>query len=320
MRIAGVDVPEPLLNALRDGELVVFAGAGVSMGPPAGLPDFGRLADQVAEGRFLTKGADEPEDRFLDRLAESGLDVHQRAATALQQDRPEPTALHHNILRLHARPENVRVVTTNFDLLFEQAAASEFNPEPRAYYAPALPLGSRFQGLVHIHGSVDEPEEMILTSQDFGRAYLTQSDGWARRFLVELFGNCVVLFVGYSHSDTIMTYLTPSLPRTDKERRFALVGVLEEGRGYWDGMGITPIMFPQEYPGDFSGLDGFMAGLSLHMRRGILDWQRDITAIAGGLPPIDEETAGIIEHAFAHTGTYALFRRDREFPRVDRLA
>ena len=39
MKIAGVDFPEPLLAALRDGRLVVFAGAGVSMGLPAGLPD-----------------------------------------------------------------------------------------------------------------------------------------------------------------------------------------------------------------------------------------------------------------------------------------
>ena len=40
MRIAGIDFPVPLLNALRDGELVVFAGAGVSMGEPASLPSF----------------------------------------------------------------------------------------------------------------------------------------------------------------------------------------------------------------------------------------------------------------------------------------
>ena len=31
MRIGGVDFPEPLLNALRDRWLVVFAGAGVSI-------------------------------------------------------------------------------------------------------------------------------------------------------------------------------------------------------------------------------------------------------------------------------------------------
>ena len=32
MNIKGVDFPPALLNALRDGQLAVFAGAGVSMG------------------------------------------------------------------------------------------------------------------------------------------------------------------------------------------------------------------------------------------------------------------------------------------------
>ena len=40
---------------------------------------------------------------------------------------------------------------------------------------------------------------MVLTDADFGRAYLTE--GWARRFLVELFRSFTVLFVGYSHND-----------------------------------------------------------------------------------------------------------------------
>ena len=47
MTIGGVDFPQPLLNALRDGKLVVFAGAGVSMGSPAGLPSFRELAEPL---------------------------------------------------------------------------------------------------------------------------------------------------------------------------------------------------------------------------------------------------------------------------------
>jgi hypothetical protein len=50
MKILGVDLPEPLLSGLRDRWLVIFAGAGVSMGPLADLTDFGRLAELVAEG------------------------------------------------------------------------------------------------------------------------------------------------------------------------------------------------------------------------------------------------------------------------------
>ncbi len=44
MRIAKINFPAPLLNALRNGKLVVFAGAGVSMGEPACLPNFEHLS------------------------------------------------------------------------------------------------------------------------------------------------------------------------------------------------------------------------------------------------------------------------------------
>ena len=196
MRIGRVDFPEPLLNALNDGRLVIFAGAGVSMGPPANLPGFRELALQVAEGTDLSIGEYEPEDRFLGRVKAAGPNVHEIAAQRLQRKDPQPTELHRSLLRLYSRTENVRIITTNFDLLFEEAANSLFDAGPRIFHAPALPLAQRFQGIVHIHGSVSEPEEMVLTNLDFGRAYLTEAGGWARRFLVGLFANHTVLFVG----------------------------------------------------------------------------------------------------------------------------
>ena len=119
MKIAGVDFPEPLLSAPRDGRLVVFAGAGVSMSPPAGLPDFRLLAEQVAEGTGQSIDDAETGDRFLGRLKDRGTDVHERAAEILQRDNPEFTALHLNLLRLFGEPMDVRIVTTNFDGLFE---------------------------------------------------------------------------------------------------------------------------------------------------------------------------------------------------------
>ena len=47
MNIKGVDFPPALLDALRDGRLVVFAGAGVSMGAPARLPSLCKLAERL---------------------------------------------------------------------------------------------------------------------------------------------------------------------------------------------------------------------------------------------------------------------------------
>lgn len=158
MRIADteIDFPERLLDALRDGRLVVFAGTGVSMGAPAQLPSFRELARQVAEGATLSIGDADAEDRFLGQLKSSGADVHSRAARQLQRDGLQPTELHRSLLRLYKKVEDVRIVTTNFDRLFEQAVGPIFNAAPKTFHAPAVPLGQRFQGIVHIHGTVDE--------------------------------------------------------------------------------------------------------------------------------------------------------------------
>lgn len=220
MKIKKIDFPKPLLNALRDGELVVFAGAGVSMGPPACLPGFAKLADMVAEGTGKTLQEGEPTDRFLGRLQHAGVNVHALAKKFLPEEGRKATELHQNLLRIYSNVAQVRIVTTNFDLLFEKASKAVFGDKPEAFRAPALPLGRQFNGIVHVHGAVSHPNEMVLTDADFGRAYLTE--GWARRFLSELFRNFSVLFVGYSHNDAILSYLARALPVSEKAR-FALI-------------------------------------------------------------------------------------------------
>ncbi len=70
---------------------------------------------------------------------------------------PKPTALHRNLLRLFAEAASARIVTTNFDLLFEQAAKEVFESQPEIFRAPALPLGREFNGIIHVHGDVQVP-------------------------------------------------------------------------------------------------------------------------------------------------------------------
>ena len=314
MKIAGVEFPEPLLNALRDGRLVVFVGAGVSMGPPAGLPDFKGLARSVARGTTLTIGAFEREDEFLGRLNDRGTDVHRRAAQILQADNPEPTAMHSNLLRFYTDAENVRIVVTNFDLLFEEAAGDIFNSAPAVFEAPTLPPGRSFRGLVHIHGSVKDPRAMVLTDRDFGQAYLTGSNGWASRFVFDLFTNNTVLFVGYSHSDVMMTYVARALPADDARNRFALVGNQTDDPDHWIRMGIQPILFHQSDTNDFDGLDTAVAELANHRHLTLLDWQQKIAAIAAVWPPVDEESSGVIEHALTDPVMTRFFAETAELP------
>ncbi len=296
MKIADINFPEPLLAALRDGKLVVFAGAGVSMGEPSRLPNFPDLARGVAAGTGQTLQKSEPVDRFLGRLQHAGVEVHALAAQALSREDLKPTELHRDLLRLASGVGQVRVVTTNFDQLFEQASKDVLDSSPEVFRAPALPLGNDFKGIVHVHGAVSHPGRMVLTDQDFGRAYLTE--GWARRFLVALFRQFTVLFVGYGHNDTVMNYLARALPESAANRRFALTGERDPDLQRWRILGIEPIKYPQGNDGDYSKLREGVRRLADFATRSVLDWQREITEIAQKKPPLlSEEEAGLIEEA-----------------------
>lgn len=225
-KLGTIDFDDCILDALRDGRLVVFAGAGVSMGSPSNLSSFWNLASDIAQGTGFVPS--EPLDRFLGKLQHRNVNVHERAAHLLSPADSIPNALHYDLLRLFRTADRVRLVTTNFDLHFEAAADELWGDIPDVYKAPALPRGYDFSGIVHVHGALPKAQDLVLTDSDFGRAYLTE--GWARQFLVDVFRQYTVLFVGYSHNDVVMNYLARALPADSIAGRFALT----EEDGSWE--------------------------------------------------------------------------------------
>ena len=136
MKIKGVDFPEPLLNAFRDGRLVVFAGAGVSMGPPAGLPSFRKLAEWVAEGTGQSIAESETDDQFLGRPQGcKGEETHHKLPCS---NNPVPAPVYRGLLQLFPATDSGRIVTTRFHGLFEREAGAEckVSQSVHAPYAP----------------------------------------------------------------------------------------------------------------------------------------------------------------------------------------
>ena len=310
-KLGPIGFDDCILDALRDDKLVVFAGAGVSMGPPSNLASFEKLANDIAQGTGQVASA--PLDRFLGQLHHRKVAVHERAAQLLSPPGSAPNALHRDLLLLFGSGELVRLVTTNFDHHFETAAETLFGKLPDVYRAPALPLGYEFNGIVHVHGSLDRPSGMVLTDADFGRAYLTE--GWARRFLVEVFHRYTVLFAGYSHADVVMNYLARALPADSVAGRFALT----EEDGSWDLLGIKPIRFNKG-----TGVDAYkelydgVQRLAERSTRGALDWQTRMAEIGGRTPPADEEAVGEVEQALreVHTTRFLInVARDAAWPK-----
>ena len=287
MKIAGIDFPEEILDALRDGNLVVFAGAGVSKA--AGLPDFKELSEQIAEGSGKKQEDGETEHEFLDRLKSCKVNVHNRAAKILDSQNKLPAELHKNLLRLFSDVESVRIVTTNYDRLFEQAAQGIFDSVP-SYHVPALPSGHDFNGIVHVHGSVDLSNKMILAGSDLGKGYIDEKH--VSDFLLKLFPNFTTLFVGYSHKDTMMNFLIASL--SEVEKSFSLMPECEKDK--WKRSDIKPIYFPASGQ-DYSCLGQIIEGLIKRRSLGTRDWQQKIKEIVEKSPSLatDEEIELIVE-------------------------
>lgn len=306
MILGQVDFPDDLMRSLEGGSCVVFAGAGVSCGPPAKLPLFKGLVSLLA-------GEDPPDNEALDRFVGRLGDRDRFVARTVEIVRgaSDHNPLHEILVRMFPSVDQLRIVTTNYDQLFEAAGRKVFGCEPQAFHAPALPLGRSFHGIVHVHGSVLHPEGIVLTDADFGRAYL--SDGWARRFLVELFQDRDVLFVGYSHDDTIMDYLARALPPSQR-RRYALVPGGDD-EGPWQRRNITAIPFGSgRNAAAYALQQDSLWELAGVVQRTAIDWARTTARMAAAEPPQDKAVQSQAVHALSRPLSCRLFVEHRPAP------
>ena len=223
----GPDVPERLLQAHEDGRVVFFCGAGISY--PAGLPDFAGLVEALYDKLTVMRDAEQQAaidtkrfDMAIDLLENGIVGGREKVRGELPNIlTPDPdasgaTTTHDALLTLSRNREGrTRLVTTNFDRLFEGAIRGA-NLDVERFQAPMLPVPKdRWDGLVYLHGllsvepSAQELDRLVVSSGDFGLAYLIER--WAARFVGELFRNYTVCFVGYSIDDPVLRYMTDAL-------------------------------------------------------------------------------------------------------------
>lgn len=287
MKIGHVNYPSNILDALSEDRLVIFAGAGVSMDPPANLPSFDALADDIATVTGRPRNENESPVDYFTRTSDDGEQVHRWIADMFEEKNPQPNSLHRNLSGLFAADAHAKIVTTNFDLLFEAVQPAR---GCTTYTAPALPPGHRFQGIVHLHGAVTDPDDMVVTLSDISRAYLME--GWALNFLKQMFSEFTVLFVGYSHDDIMMQYLARGMPAQsiEQQQRFALIPEEDRLEARWRDWGITPVTFPAGPNGRHEYLPATTERLAGFINRGPRQWKQRIQEIADrDLAPTDPE-------------------------------
>lgn len=264
----GPDIPERLLQAHEDGRVVFFCGAGISY--PARLPGFAGLVAKVYEALAATPNAVQQAAikagqfdtaiGLLEADIVGGRETVRRALAGIlipDLSAPNATATHDALLTLgKCRNGNTRLITTNFDRLFEEVIVAKSLPIQQ-FQAPLLPVPkNRWDGLVYLHGllsaapTASELDRLVVSSGDFGLAYLTER--WAARFVSELFRNYTVCFVGYSINDPVLRYMMDALAADrllgeSPPEMFAFgsfsKGKEEERANEWRAKNVTPILY-----------------------------------------------------------------------------
>ncbi len=196
------ELAKTLARKLRDDQLVLFAGAGLSMqavardGSGVRMPGWGDLLDRVA-ARFKLDRADYTIDD-LDLLDDAVLKegrpaVDEVVAEIIGDDAYEPGAAHAALRDLPW----AAVCTTNFDTLLERSMGCAATATEDDFKAQsALPPAQRGK-LFKLHGPLEKPH--TLTADDY--RLWAEAHPLAYRAVENLLINRTFLFVGYSLKD-----------------------------------------------------------------------------------------------------------------------
>jgi NAD-dependent SIR2 family protein deacetylase len=285
----GPNLPDELVRAQERGEVLFVCGAGVSLN--AGLPLFRGLVERIyqhlgerwevhpAENEIMRDGGSlsGQYDRLLRALERRLVGQGSRSSqswrgrirdavrNSLAPKNDADLTDHLMLLELSRDAEHRnRILTTNFDTLFERAwkFAKTTSIASHACQAMPQPKDGRFNGVLHLHGRLADTTldlddtDLVLTSAEFGDAYLRS--GWASRYLYDVFRTHTLVLVGYSADDPPMRYLLEAL-EADRERfpdlkpvyafaaGDAAKGLHEEA--LWRAKGIEPVLYQKDAQG-----------------------------------------------------------------------
>jgi hypothetical protein len=297
------DIPNELIREVNDGDVVFLCGAGVSRG--VGLPSFQKLTDEVylRLGESLANEAAEriaygreEYDRVLRSLEKRTLlpGADSRVRTAVAEILAPPVnadlSRHLNLLQLSRdRAARPRLLTTNFDTLFERAAQQDGIPfVSHACKSIPRPGSPRDIGILHLHGRLEDKtlaldeSDLILTSADFGDAYLR--DGWASQYVEDRMRVNTLVLVGYGAEDAALRLLLETLD-ADRDRFrdlkdiYALEKQSDGSASLWKAKGIKPIEFT-----DYGPMYETLAEWAHYVKNPAQYGQRRVAAILKRLP------------------------------------
>jgi hypothetical protein len=236
-------IPQEIEMAANECNLVVFIGAGVSK--LVGCPSWDEFADSVLD-QLATDG----HLSFSDVQQLSCLDAKKRLSIADQIAESKGYQFDYKTIIEPRKKIDSKVydylinigcvyVTTNYDRFLDNPltvikssqvadqSTSQSQSMRELVCQPDQLMPSVLRkpgGVIHLHGSIEKPETMIVSTTDYLTHY---SDERVITFLTELFETNTVLFIGYGLEETeILEHIFRKI-RRDKDKSTRKIFMLQ---------------------------------------------------------------------------------------------
>lgn len=289
------DVPAEIENAAQSGELVVFVGAGISR--LIKCPSWDGFADKVLE-QLVPSGINYYELSQIKGIA----DPKKRLSIAKIVARKKGIKIdYESIFQVTRAPGNVyshlnsfnsSFVTTNYEKYLSPDSRKADPEEEWRFYKREQLLRVNLDkngNVVHIHGCLDDPDNMVITTKDYLDHY---SGKEVQEFLRYLFETKTVLFLGYGLDEIeVLEYIlkrgeAAAKPGEERIRRFILQGFFNAEmalynllRDYYQESFATELIgFPKDFM-DYDHQTEILAAWSKKLKFGTVALVDEVAAL-----------------------------------------
>lgn len=237
-----------LNKSMLNNELVVFVGAGVSMG--SGLPSWNKLVEEI-QARLGISDSSFSDNTIIPQLyynSRGKKDYNELIRSLLYKPYTLPNNVHECLVKINPR----YIITTNYDELIEQAFSDAGIFLDVIEKDSDLPYAHTDHMLIKMHGGF-KYDNYVLKEDDY--LYYSNNFTLISTYIKALFARYTILFIGYSYNDPDTKQLfswVRSILKEDQQRAY-LINTDDDydaqTADYYKNMGIN-VIYAQNHLGD----------------------------------------------------------------------
>lgn len=241
--------PKDLFDAIKNNEVVLFAGAGIStegnnIFPSTLYEDI--LAETENSGDNVPSFSQVMSEYCNNQGSKRGLIERICRRINYVQSHPE---LYRRTVRFHQLLATIpcinEIITTNWDDFFER----ECNATPFVYEKDMAFWEQPGRKVLKLHGSINNLGAIVVTSEDYEERYESLHTGLVGSQLKLLIAKKTLVFVGYSFNDEdfnrLLSFVHSQLGSFIK--KFFIITLDESNNDKWKELGLEPIYTAGEY-------------------------------------------------------------------------